>query len=475
MQINREHIDELLFRKIGNMEMTPPEDGWQRIENELNHHNKTVHRFWMAAASIALLLSTFATAFYLYKAESKGGVATIAISNLVRDNATVVSNSAAQPANRTTQGNIRPAAQPVEAANITDPAKNGATVANAQNSFPGTEAGSSQNVSASQSQNTNTVSALSKTQTPVYADTPWKANQMQSMNRKRVELLMGKLGNKPMSIPENKPVDKPIMMASNVPVYDDFYPFEIPTESKKPNNKWEISGQFAPTYSYRVITDPDNKKKSDFSDNESALLAYSGGVKVAYQVMSRFSVQTGVFYTQMGQTINNLYVSSNNTYARNFIRTSSGSVAVTSNMKSSVGDSGDERIAAAVNASYTATSTKYQMVERMDYLEIPMLLRYKLVDRKFIFSVLGGMSTNILVSNNVFKDNGDELIKDGTLLKARPVNYNSSFGLGMSYQINSSLLIGVEPLFKYFLQSYTTDNTNHPYSFGIFTGVVYQF
>jgi hypothetical protein len=180
--------------------------------------------------------------------------------------------------------------------------------------------------------------------------------------------------------------------------------------------------------------------------------------------------------------------SSNNSYAKNFVRTSSGNVTVSSTLKAGSNDNYANYFseeskptasasASASNASPKAKSATYRMVERIDYVEVPLLLRYKLIDKKFGFSVLGGMSTNILINNNVFIDNGDELVRDGAILMARPVNYNGTVGFGMNYQMNKNLLIGIEPLFKYFMQSYTSNNTitSHPYSFGVFTGMIYLF
>jgi hypothetical protein len=91
--------------------------------------------------------------------------------------------------------------------------------------------------------------------------------------------------------------------------------------------------------------------------------------------------------------------------------------------------------------------------------------------------VSGGMSANILINNNVFTDNGSEIVKGGTILMARPVNYSSMMGLGLGYQISRNLSVGFEPTFKYYLQSYTTSSqiSSNPYAFGLYTSVFYRF
>ena len=130
-----------------------------------------------------------------------------------------------------------------------------------------------------------------------------------------------------------------------------------------------------------------------------------------------------------------------------------------------------------VSSAITSNPTKYRLIERIDYIEIPVILRYSVIDRKLNFYVLSGMSANMLVDNNVFVDNGSDLVKSGTILMARPVNYSSTFGLGLGYQITGKLLIGFEPSFKYYFQSYTTSAqiSSNPYAFGLFTSVFYRF
>ena len=79
MQVSNEYIEELFASKLGNMEAPPPEDGWIRIENELSRRSRMTRRFWMAAASFALLLSATATVVYMQTHFGAGENATIAI------------------------------------------------------------------------------------------------------------------------------------------------------------------------------------------------------------------------------------------------------------------------------------------------------------------------------------------------------------------------------------------------------------
>ena len=65
MQLNDDYIEELFACKLGNMEVLPPEDVWIRIESELNRVKRMSRKYWLAAASFALLLSATASVLYI--------------------------------------------------------------------------------------------------------------------------------------------------------------------------------------------------------------------------------------------------------------------------------------------------------------------------------------------------------------------------------------------------------------------------
>ncbi|GHT23967.1 hypothetical protein FACS189430_08120 [Bacteroidia bacterium] len=469
MQKNNRRIDELFSRKIGDMEITPPENGWQRIQQELDSQKRSAVKFWMAAASIALLMGSVATVMYLNSDQLNPAV-----------NTTALVDKGLPPQDEETATTAL--------SNNTAPAAVQTPPAVSEN-HPLQTAPANEPPQIAENQNRKMTEANAKT--PVYFDNPASREQRQAQNTQRLALLVDRFATKPAAMPLEK--NRPVVMASTLPVYNsEWNPFEDEEKTKaQARNKWEISGQFSPTYSYRSISKvPSNMKRADFDEAESALLAYSGGVNVAYSIVKRFSVQVGVFYTQMGQSVHgvtagyNMYaaVSSNNTYSKNTLRTSTGTSAVTSSLKADVNENyanyfNQNAVQAAHNSPVAAKSAQSSMIERLDYIEIPMLMRYKLIDKKFDLVLLGGGSTNILIGNNIFLDNGTETLKDGSIAGARNFNYNTTVGFGMNYQINNSLLIGIEPVFKYFLQSYTKDNSvgSHPYSFGVFTGVFYSF
>jgi hypothetical protein len=501
MQVNDENIDELFAQRLGNMEVPPPEDGWRRIESVLNGRRRIVRRYWFAAASAVLILGFAASVAYLQKNTVLPDNPSVTASEDMTDDYHTNGNTYPDE-NTNADENINVITaqtllsdETVEA--IRQPNIRNTEVENISLHESSPETRPETNEQPVESTPDRILQATGRDIPEKQLYTPAYIEPREQMSGKQLLQInrIGTLTRQPDKLAAADVKISGAVTTTDLPVYDLSEPYpsyyaDLPAKSK-PDSRWEITGRVAPIYSYRAITNiPDGLNRSDFNSAENAILAYSGGLTVAYNVLGRLSIQTGVFYTQMGQSVNNIVpysnmyaaASTNGSYTKNLVRTSSGDVVVTSNLKTDT----NSEYASYFNAAHTentsgtssvSTSANYRLIQRIDYLEIPVILRYILVDRKADFYFLGGMSTNILIDNNIFLDNGRNLTKDGELLMARPLNYSSTIGLGFSYQVMKNLLIDIEPSFKYYLQSYTTNgsiNTN-PYAIGVYTGIIYKF
>jgi hypothetical protein len=114
--------------------------------------------------------------------------------------------------------------------------------------------------------------------------------------------------------------------------------------------------------------------------------------------------------------------------------------------------------------------------QNLSYLELPIILRYKIVDKTLDFNIIGGVSYNMLLNNSVYTivDGGKYPIGETDGLNILTVS--SSLGMGMEYNLSKKFSLNLEPTFRYYLNPYNTPGTTtHPYSFGIFSGVSYKF
>ena len=292
-------------------------------------------------------------------------------------------------------------------------------------------------------------------------------------------------------VTDNQNITNPNLLA-----YSDF----VDPEPQK-INRWSIEGQVAPQYSYRTISGVSSGSltKSQFNSQEDGLVAYAGGIKVSYETSSRLSIQIGLVYSVIGQTLKDVYSVSQSFASKgdNILSTNalpfwaSNSLGPISNHSSSGGDATFAKSVAAdfasynslVNSNYTpevlanANKIDIQLIQQQSYIEIPLLARYILVDKKVGMHLVGGISTNVLVDNNVFAKTGNSKENIGETGNLRTINYNGNVGFGINYKLWKKAMLTIEPTFKYYLNSITdkAEITYHPYSFGIYTGIRYKF
>jgi hypothetical protein len=112
-----------------------------------------------------------------------------------------------------------------------------------------------------------------------------------------------------------------------------------------------------------------------------------------------------------------------------------------------------------------------------DFVEIPVYLRYNIINSKIDLDVIGGLSANLLAGNNVYMESGNFKENVGKTSDVSELNYSGSIGFGLSCELGKRISVSVEPRFNYYLNSLNTNKEvdYHPYRYGVFTGLNYQF
>ena len=118
-----------------------------------------------------------------------------------------------------------------------------------------------------------------------------------------------------------------------------------------------------------------------------------------------------------------------------------------------------------------------EVKQSFKYIEVPVVLRYKLIDRLIDFNIVGGVGANFLIGNDVIlsHENNKEII--GETKGVNTINYTSSLGFGIEYPLMKRLNFRLEPSIKYYLNALNSNSEveAHPYSIGIYTGINYTF
>jgi hypothetical protein len=256
----------------------------------------------------------------------------------------------------------------------------------------------------------------------------------------------------------------------------------------KPVNRWSIAAMASPTY-YSGINSGSDALSNQIISSDEPLFSYSGGLSFSYKISKRFSIQSGLYYSSLGQKLDGInsysgfqqYSSSKG--GHNFeVLTSTGTV-YTSNPDVFLLSSGSDRVLTAYTKDvFDPNKASLQPVnnslnQNFSYLEFPVILRYKLIDKTIGINLIGGLSYNLLVHNSVYTTLDGNIYPVGDTKGLNPLSLSSSLGMGMEYNVSSKLSLNLEPTFRYFLNpfSVTTGTYIHPYSFGIFSGVSYKF
>lgn len=258
--------------------------------------------------------------------------------------------------------------------------------------------------------------------------------------------------------------------------------------STRPVNRWSIAAMASPTY-YSGISSGSDQLSNKIMSSEQPLFSYSGGLAFSYKISKRFSIQSGLYYSSLGQKVEGInsfsgFTQYNKTKGdHNFeLLTSTGTV-ITTNPDVFLTAIGSDRIHTAyTNDVFDPKKASLQPVnnslnQNFSYLEFPVVLRYKIVDKTIGINLIGGLSYNLLVHNSVYTTLDGKIYPVGDTKGLNPLTLSSSLGMGMEYNISGKLSLNLEPTFRYYLNpfSVTTGTFIHPYTFGIFSGVSYKF
>lgn len=243
--------------------------------------------------------------------------------------------------------------------------------------------------------------------------------------------------------------------------------------------RWDITPNVAPVYYSSLNSgssiDPQFSKNSKSSD-----INYSYGVKVSYAINDKLSVRTGINKVDLSYTTNNIEFSI---------------ASVSEGLQSINYDSRSYAIAVGTRGSLKPPPSNLPTVEEdgtvivprngivpgemkqeLDYFEIPMELKYNLLNNRFGINVLGGMSTLLLNNNTVSVLSDGFQTEIGSANNLNSVSFSTNVGVGFDYKFSNRFVFNLEPMFKYQLNPYTDSSIDFkPYYLGVYSGFSYRF
>ncbi len=227
---------------------------------------------------------------------------------------------------------------------------------------------------------------------------------------------------------------------------------------------------------------------SELMNSEKSRPSYSTGLTFGYKISDRLTIQSGIGLASIGQTITGVdvfaglsgfyAVKSNYLYS---VETASGLI-LAGNTDLFLADSKD-RVATLIQGN-SADPSKFPLTQVGDdirqvfrYLELPLVLRYKVIDSKVGLNLSGGVAYGFLVDNIAYTGEGSDMISVGHTEGINPHSLSSQLGLGMEYNFSKKVSFNLEPVFRYYMTpiSDISGPLYKPYSLGVFSGFFFKF
>ena len=247
--------------------------------------------------------------------------------------------------------------------------------------------------------------------------------------------------------------------------------------AEEKSRSWSVGPAVAPVF-YSNFGNGSPLDPDFVPNSKSGTLNMSLGIAVSYAVTGKLSVRSGVHRVDFGYNTNQVSFSPTiDARPSSLIRTisyseSSRNVVVHSN----VNGAGAQAIENVLDVSAQSPMRNGSMLQEFGYLEIPLEMQYALVEGKFGVNVIGGMSSLFLVNNSVSLDSSGSRTEIGEANNINPVNFSSNLGLGLYYNLNASMQLNLQPMFKYHMNAFSqTAGDFQPYTLGVYSGLSFRF
>lgn len=251
------------------------------------------------------------------------------------------------------------------------------------------------------------------------------------------------------------------------------------TVSTAPENRWEVSPNFAPVY-YNSLGSGSSIDPQFSNNPKSGEINYSYGIQVSYAINERLSVRTGINKVDLSYSTNNIeYAIADAAEGLRAINYQTHDYIVM------VGTSGS--LSHSTSNYPTVTEDGVPIVPRLgiipgtmkqelDYFEVPLELKYSLSNNRLGINIIGGMST-LLLNNNQISVHSDGFQSEiGSANNLNTLSFSTNVGLGLDYKFSSRFIFNLEPMFKYQLNTYSDSAIDFkPFFLGVYSGFSYKF
>lgn len=269
-----------------------------------------------------------------------------------------------------------------------------------------------------------------------------------------------------------------------------------PNQKSNPRDKpWSFGGGFSPDLAYQAFSSSNKGSLLGSASSSTSLtetyrnstkpkLSFSSGFSFGYRLSRRWSIRTGLVYTDKGEQANGILIFNNSNSSFESLSTQEASDAAVSLTVFSVSDQ-----SSSIFANNFSPETSTFILETADedvsityhyqFLDIPLVMQFDLITSPSLnYFISAGMALDLFLGywiNSTIR--GEKQSNKGQGDPFRKLNYVTQFSTGLAYHAWESWTITLEPTYRYSLSSIAKEAavSAHPYSFGLMTGIKYHF
>ncbi len=245
-------------------------------------------------------------------------------------------------------------------------------------------------------------------------------------------------------------------------------------EKEKPGHRWNVAPNVAPVY-YSSLGNGSSIDPTFADNSQKGDVNMSYGVQVSYALGNRLSVRTGVNNVDLSYSTSGIEVGTGPVaVALRSIDYGSNSIVVTAADQGSFANASPSSDFGVISPKSTQGDAR--LIQNINYYEVPLELKYAVINSKFGVNVIGGLSTMFLGSNEISVEADDFNTILGEANNLSSVSFSTNVGLGLDYKLSKKFTFNIEPMFKYQLNPYTDSSVNFkPYYLGVYSGLSFKF
>lgn len=252
---------------------------------------------------------------------------------------------------------------------------------------------------------------------------------------------------------------------------------EAVVKNSAPDKRWEVNPNVGPVY-YSSFGNGSSIDPSFADNSQSGDVNLSYGAALSYAISNKLSVRTGINNVNLSYTTGGLELGTGPVSSALKSIDYGGRQIVTTavdkgTLQNAPGNPDGGPFAGLVPKSGGSDAS---ISQRISYYEVPVELKYALLNTKFGINMIGGFSTLFLGNNEVSVSAGDINTVLGPANNLNSLSFTTNVGLGFDYKISKRLKFNIEPMFKYQLNPYSDTSVDfNPFYMGVYTGLSFKF